>query len=132
MTPPLEPDRIDISLDEDHMILTEDITTLNQSNLDKINSIVGKAIEADSIRKLKADTKANKQTAEDKQMDSILLSMLESPSGITKSDILVAAESESFIGSVNKFRAYLRRKNVYSLKKKTVDKQVLYVLDPIR
>ena len=130
--PPQEQERITVILDEDPEILSSDIVQLTDINKATIASIVGKATEAMQIRKERENAKAAKRSAEERQMESILLAMLEAPNGVTKADILVAAETDTFIAATNKFRAYLRRKNAYTLKKRTVDKKPLYVLDPIR
>ena len=130
MTPPKE--RITIIVTDNPIIMTPSVTTLSKTTLDRIAGIIKMITEASDIRKGRENAKAAKQTAQDRQMEAILLAMLESPTGITKGDILVAGEAVEFMATINKFRAYLRRNNVYTLKKSTKDKKPLYMLDPVR
>lgn len=127
----MTPDRIIITVDENPDIYT-DVKILTQENHQLINNVMQAAIQAANLIKERDAEKAKKKTAEERQMQAIMLIFLESPTGITKGEMLAAGESENLISTIAKFRKYLSIKNQYVIKKRTAKKQSLYILDPVR
>ena len=125
-------ERITIIADEQLTILTPEITEITEANRSRIAVILRKAIEAAELRRGLDEKKRTKQAVQDRLMQVIMVTMLESPSGITKGDFLVAGETDDLLDITTKFRVYLRRNNIYKLKKRINNKQTVYILDPIR
>ena len=109
-----------------------DVTQLTLQNKLKNHKIISASLHLKKLQEQKKEAKEAKRTAETRQCEAIITLMLEAPHGITKAQILAAGESIEFVATLNRYRAYLARNGIYTLKKRKVEKEMLYFLDPIR
>jgi hypothetical protein len=128
----MAPIHITVTVVQDPVILDENVTEISQQLRTKIDRIILKAKEAADLTRSITNAKTAKKNLELRKMESVLLVLLETPQGVGRGEILIAADDMDFVPVINKFRAYLRKNNTYTLKKRLVNKQPIYFVDPVR
>lgn len=104
------------------------VSPLTPHNLNTIDAIITKGKAAKALKQKQLEKKA----AALREMEAVMISLLESPEGLTKDEILADTNAMTLSAALSRIKAYLRHTNLYTLSKKKKGKTALYFLDPIR
>ena len=87
--------------------------------------IIQKAKEAKEARASKT------KKADDRILQSAIAALLESPNGISRTDLLAISESNNLISIVAKLRHYFRVNNIYTLIKRGSGDSTTYIIEKL-
>lgn len=124
----MTPERIPIIVDDNPTIITPLILEDTPENQHLRRAIVKRAVEAQKVH----IEKNNQKRADERQMQSVYLQLLEAPKGLTQGEILAATDSVNLISVLGRIRGYLKHNGLYTLEKRRIEKENRYYLDPVR
>lgn len=100
---------------------------LTPSNEQILNTLLGKHREANAAKATKKDA----IDAMDALARQTVAALLDAPNGLTRGELLMASDCESIISITQKIRNYLKKDNIYTLKKYKKGSVVTYRLEKL-
>jgi len=99
---------------------------------DKVQDIRSEILKNAKEAKEVKDAKSKEKMLAIRETQNAIVALLESPPGLTKQELLLASDTENLSSIVIRIKNYLKKQNLYTLKKRKRNKITYYYLDPIR
>jgi hypothetical protein len=110
---------VEIAIELDESVVVPDIDL--GATIEVIAEVIANAKSA-------AATRAARKAAPNKQVQDVLAALLESPQGLTPGELLASSDCENLSSIILRVRRHLSSANLYTLIKKRVQKQTIYIL----
>lgn len=116
--------RILIQLDEDPRISQ---SKFGHDVQNTINNIILQARDAQQARIARLESKV----AAERELQAALEILYENPAGVTRSDLLAAADADNIISLNIRIQSYLKKHKIYTLRKRGKGSATIYFLQKL-